>query len=216
MIPKILHYIWLGGDKTALVEKCIDSFYKYLPDYEIKEWNESNIDITSYSSLLKRKWEESYQEKKYAYCSDITRLYVMKDYGGIYVDTDVEFIKPIQDSFLEKSFLCRIHPTQDICNGCIWGCGKEDTLASGSIIWFEKKLNIAYLEYGRGWIFNHILNTYFELFGYDRSDTCSQDILDYRIYPTNYFNPKSIFSKNSEVETTENTISIHHYNKSWV
>lgn len=218
MIPKILHYIWLGGKKTPLVAKCISSFYKYLPDYEIKEWNEKNIDISNYSPMLKKKWEESYNENKFAYCSDITRLYIMKEYGGIYVDTDVEFIKPLPDSFLEKSFLCRIHPAQEICNGCIWGCEPGDTLASGSILWFERKLedSDSYPKYGRGWIYNHVLEKYFELFGYDKSNKETQDIIDYRIYPTDYFNPKSVFSHSSDVPTTENTISIHHYEKSWM
>ena len=210
MIPKILHYIWLGEKKTPLVEKCISSFHKYLPDYEIKEWNEKNIDISNYSPLLKKKWEESYNEKKFAYCSDITRLYIMKEYGGIYVDTDVEFIKHLPDSFLEKPFLCRIYPAQEVCNGCIWGCEPGDTLASGSILWFENKLKNFYSNYGRGWIYNHLLETYFELFGYDKSVKETQDIIDYRIYPTDYFNPKSVFSRREEVKTTENTISIHH------
>ena len=218
MIPKILHYIWLGGKKTPLVAKCISSFHKYQPDYEIKEWNEKNIDISNYSPMLKKKWEESYNEKKFAYCSDISRLYIMKEYGGIYVDTDVEFIKPLSDSFLEKPFLCRISPAQEICNGCIWGCEPGDTLASGSIIWFERRLEDSdfYPKYGRGWIYNHVLERYFELFGYDKSNKDIQDILEYRIYPTDYFNPKSVFSRSSEVPITENTISIHHYEKSWV
>ena len=218
MIPKILHYIWLGGKKTPLVAKCISSFHKYLPDYEIKEWKEKNIDISNYSPMLKKKWEESYNENKFAYCSDITRLYIMKEYGGIYVDTDVEFIKPLPDSFLEKSFLCRIHPAQEICNGCIWGCEPGDTLASGSILWFERKLEDSdfYTKYGRGWIYNHVLEKYFELFGYDKSNKETQDILEYRIYSSDYFNPKSVFSHSSDVSTTENTISIHHYEKSWM
>lgn len=100
MIPKKIHYIWLGGNKKSkLIEKCIASWKKYCPDYEIIEWNENNFDIGSNKYL-----KEAYEAKKWAFASDYIRLYVLYTEGGIYMDTDVEVLKPL-DRFLEcKAF----------------------------------------------------------------------------------------------------------------
>ena len=97
MIPKIIHYCWFGGNplpKSA--EKCIKSWKKYCPDYEIIEWNESNFDINSNQYV-----REAYENKKYAFVTDYVRLYAMYNYGGIYMDTDVEVLKPL-DCFLDN------------------------------------------------------------------------------------------------------------------
>lgn len=213
MIHKTLHYIWLGGDKPELIKQCISSWKRYLKDYEITEWNESNIDISNYDPILKQFWEESYTNKKYAFCSDITRLYIMRDNGGVYVDTDVEFIKPLSDSFLDTPFLCRNNPTQEINNGCIWADIKDSKLASACIRWFAERLQTRKESYGTGWIFNRILDSYFIMFGYDRHIKDTQDVVGYKIYPTDFFCPMNIMNKG--LYKTENTISIHHYMKSW-
>ena len=85
-IPKTIHYCWFGkGQKSELMLKCINSWKKYLPDYEIIEWNEDNFDINSNEYV-----KEAYENKKYAFVTDYVRLYVLLNYGGIYMDTDVE------------------------------------------------------------------------------------------------------------------------------
>ncbi len=95
-IPKILHFVWVGGKpKPPLVLRCIESWKKYCPDYEIKEWNENNFDINSHQYT-----KESYGLKKWAFVSDYIRLFALKEYGGVYVDSDLEIYKPI-DIFLE-------------------------------------------------------------------------------------------------------------------
>ncbi|MBS5431255.1 MAG: hypothetical protein KHX75_09285 [Lachnospiraceae bacterium] len=93
MIPKIIHYCWFGrGKKSDLILKCIDSWKKYCPDYEIIEWNEDNFDVDfcDYS-------RDAYQAKKWAFVSDIVRLKVLYDNGGIYLDTDVELHSNFDD-----------------------------------------------------------------------------------------------------------------------
>ncbi len=95
MIPKKIHYCWFGGaDKPKSVKKCISSWKKFCPDYEIIEWNESNYDVnsTGYTKMCA-------EEKKYAFLSDFARLEIIEKNGGIYFDTDVELIKNID-------FLC--------------------------------------------------------------------------------------------------------------
>ena len=101
MIPKIIHYCWFG--RKALprsAKKCIESWKKYLPDYEIKEWNEDNFDVNMIPYT-----QEAYSAKRYAFVSDYARFYILYHYGGIYFDTDVEVIKPIDDILEKGAFM---------------------------------------------------------------------------------------------------------------
>ena len=92
-IPKVIHYCWFGGhEKPKLINKCLETWKRYLKDYEIMEWNEENfnIDICSFT-------KEAYEDKKWAFVSDYCRLWVLYNYGGIYLDTDIEILKPLDD-----------------------------------------------------------------------------------------------------------------------
>ena len=98
MIPKVIHYCWFGhNEKSEIILKCIDSWKKMLPDYEIIEWNEDNFDVT-FSPFA----EAAYNAKKWAFVSDVARLKIVHDHGGIYMDTDVELLKDHPfDDYLE-------------------------------------------------------------------------------------------------------------------
>lgn len=86
MIPKIIHYCWFGGNPLPEdAKKYIESWRKYCPGYEIKEWNESNFDINCCDYV-----REAYEAKKWAFVSDYARFYILYQYGGLYFDTDVE------------------------------------------------------------------------------------------------------------------------------
>ena len=91
-IPKIIHYCWFGkNEKPEIVKKCIESWKKYMPDYEIFEWNENNfLDTNTY-------FNEALSMGKYAFASDFARLKIVYENGGIYLDTDVEIIKSLDD-----------------------------------------------------------------------------------------------------------------------
>src|SRR5690606_17129379 len=98
MIPKIIHYCWFGGNPLPpLAVKCIASWKKYLPEYEIIEWNENNFPIEDF--LFTR---QSLEHRKYAFISDVARLYALDKMGGVYMDTDVEVLKPL-DPFLHHA-----------------------------------------------------------------------------------------------------------------
>lgn len=89
MIPKIIHYCWFGGaEKSELIQKCINSWKKRCPEYEIIEWNENNFDINTIQYI-----KEAYEAKKWAFVSDVVRLIVLIRYGGIYLDTDVKILE---------------------------------------------------------------------------------------------------------------------------
>lgn len=99
MIPKKIHYCWFGGNKKSkLILKCMDSWRKFFPDYEIIEWNETNIDLHENVYV-----EQAYKAKKWAFVSDYVRMKVLYENGGIYFDTDVEVLKPFPDEVLSLS-----------------------------------------------------------------------------------------------------------------
>ena len=88
-IPKVIHYCWFGGNPLPeMALKCIESWKKFLPDYEIKEWNEKNFDLNICEYV-----KEAYQAKKWAFVSDYARFWILYHEGGVYFDTDVEVIK---------------------------------------------------------------------------------------------------------------------------
>ena len=100
MIPKIIHYCWFGGNpKSEIIEKCIASWKKYCPDWEIIEWNEGNFDVN-----LCKYTRNAFENKRWAFLSDVARLYVVNKAGGVYLDTDVELNAPIENWLNYNSF----------------------------------------------------------------------------------------------------------------
>ena len=100
MIPKKIHYCWFGGaPKSKLAKKCIKSWKKKCPDYEIIEWNESNYDVTKIPFM-----KEAYDAKKWGFVPDYARLDIIYNNGGIYLDTDVEIVKSLDDLLATNGF----------------------------------------------------------------------------------------------------------------
>ncbi|MCC3869657.1 glycosyltransferase family 32 protein [Terrisporobacter mayombei] len=113
-IPKIIHYCWFGGkQKPSKIQKCINSWHKYLSDYEFMEWNESNFDVNCNDYV-----KQAYENKKFAYVSDYARINALYQYGGIYMDTDV---------MVYKSF------NNILDNKCILGFEEENYIATSFI-----------------------------------------------------------------------------------
>ena len=120
VIPKVIHYCWFGhGQKPKLAEKCIRSWKKYCPDYQIIEWNEENFDLSA-SPLYVR---QAYEAKKWAFVTDYVWLDVVYQYGGIYMDTDVELKKPL-DMLLERSAYFGFENGNTIATGLGFGAEK--------------------------------------------------------------------------------------------
>ena len=123
MIPKVIHYCWFGNNKKPdLIEKCIESWKKYCPDYEIKEWNEDNFDINSLSYV-----KQAYMDKKYAFVSDYVRLYAVYTCGGIYLDTDVLLHNRI-DELLNYNCWLASDDVRYIATGLGFGAEKNNKL----------------------------------------------------------------------------------------
>lgn len=123
MIPKVIHYCWFGNnEKPELVKRCIESWKKYLPDYEIKEWNEGNFDIN-----LCEYTKEAYKEGKWAFVSDVARLWIIYNEGGIYLDTDVELHNSL-DELLNYSCWLACDDIRYIATGLGFGAECKNSL----------------------------------------------------------------------------------------
>lgn len=100
-IPKIIHFVWMGGKKKPLVLRhCIKNWHKMLPDYEFKEWNEKNFPIDDFEFT-----KNAYANKQWAFVSDFVRAWALYNYGGIYFDTDVVVIKKIDPLLNNRAFV---------------------------------------------------------------------------------------------------------------
>lgn len=204
MIPKKIHYCWFGkSEKTKLAQKCIASWKKFCPDYEIIEWNEDNFDINTnaYTKMC-------YQQKKYAFLTDYLRLLVINEYGGIYFDTDVEIVKSF-DELLKHHAFFGFETEQYVNTG--EGFGAE---AGNLIIKQMLKEYDTLLDGKHGTIGCPILNTNALVkFGLKLNGK-KQQVDSAVVYPVDYFNPKN--SVTGIINKTENTYSIHWYSASWL
>ncbi len=207
MIPKIIHYCWFGGNPLPeLALKCIESWKKYLPDYEIKEWNESNFDVNCNDYV-----KEAYEAKKWAFVSDYARFKILYEHGGVYFDTDVEVIKDMSDI---------------LARGCFMGVEEPDRVATGlglsampSMPLYKEILD----DYDRAEFkradgsldLTTVVERITDIMARHGFSTAEAiiEISGVYIYPKDYFNP--IDMKTGRRIITENTVSIHHYMASW-
>lgn len=204
MIPKVIHYCWFGLESMSKkAEICINSWKKYCPDYEIIEWNESNfnIDQNAYTKMC-------YEKKKYAFLTDYIRLYVLEKYGGIYMDTDVEIIKPLDDLLNEKAYF-GFEDNEHINTG--EGCGAE---AHNPVIQDMLKEYDDLLDGTKGMIGCPILNTKAVKKLGLKLDGSLQQMEHCTVYPVDYFNPYD--DPTGRLNCTSNTYSIHWYAKTWM
>ena len=206
-IPKIIHYCWFGkAELPASVQHYINTWKKICPDYEIIEWNEDNFDIHNNQYA-----KEAYENKKWAFVSDVARLHALSTYGGIYLDTDVEIVKcPV---FPENASLVLGFESNKAVSTAFIACEKKQQFITklledystlhfvnedGS---FNTETNVARLTKElkeKGFVINNK----------------HQMIDDIILYPKDYFSPKSYDT--GEIQTTLNTVAIHHFEGTWI
>lgn len=212
-IPKVIHYCWFG--RNPLPEsavKCINSWKKFFPDYEIKEWNEDNFDVNIIPYT-----QEAYEAKKYAFVSDYARMWVLYYYGGLYFDTDVEVIKPMDDIVERGPFMgIEVDVTDDV-----------PLVAPGLGLGVNPGLDL----------YKQLLDYYSPLHFLNEDGTLNQVtivkhttnvlvanglkpinsiqcVAGVWIYPRDFFNP--LDDNTGKLVITENTRSIHWYTKTWL
>lgn len=216
-IPKVIHYCWFGRSPLPeLAIRCINSWKKYFPDYEIKQWNEDNYDVYKIAYT-----KEAYEAKKYAFVSDYARFDILYKYGGVYFDTDVEVIKSFDDILkcgafmgLERDGAKKYGVASSIAVGP--GLG----MAANPGLWVYKEILEMYSRcsfrnadgsYNMTTVVEYITDIFLK-YGL-KNQIGIQEVAGVTIYPKEYFAPKDIDTK--ELLITCNTYSIHHYDASW-
>ncbi len=208
MIPKTIHYCWFGRNPLPqLAIDCIASWKKYLPEYEIVEWNEDNFPLKKFPFA-----QEALENRKFAFVSDVCRLYALKEFGGIYMDTDVEVLKSL-DRFLNHAAFSGFENDDYVPTG-IMASEKDSKWASDLLSYYDNRsfikengeLDIQSNTYiitemmkEKGFVMN---NKFQEIDGY------------VAFYPNDYFCPKSY--KTGSIDLTKNSYCIHHFAKSWI
>ncbi len=207
MINKVIHYIWLGGKKEPkILKKCKKTWKKYCPDYEIKRWDESNLDININCYV-----KEAYEAKKYAFVSDFFRFYVLYNEGGIYLDVDVKLLKPI-DKFLDNELFFGFESPTLIGPGLIIGAKKNNLMIKKFMDSYEQRHFIVDGEMDFTTICELVTN---ELTKEGlKLNNSEQIVKGCHIYPTEVFCPLTFGT--FEKKITENTVSIHLYYGSWL
>ena len=206
MIPKKIHYCWFGGSPLPeLAIKCIESWKKYCPDYEIIEWNEKNFDLNCNKYV-----KEAYEAKKWAFITDYVRLYAMVTQGGIYMDTDVEVLKNL-DIFLNNKAFSGFEKENAIPTG-IMAFVKDFPLFKEILYNYKKKSFIK--ENGEMDLTTNVTTiTNICLTHGLKLNNQEQTIDDFTLYPKEIFCPKNY--ETGKIEYTEKTVTIHHFSGSW-
>lgn len=204
MIPKKIHYCWFGkGDKPKLAEKCIASWKKYCPDYEIVEWNEDNFDVNlnAYTKMC-------YEQKKYAFLSDYVRLLVISKHGGIYFDTDVEAVKSL-DELLKYEAFFGFETSEYVNTGEGFGAVAGNVIVKQMMKKYEPLLDGKHGEVGCP----HLNTDALLKFGLKQNGE-TQQLENGIVFSKEYFNPYD--DPTGVLSKTKNTYSIHWYGKSWM
>lgn len=206
-IPKVIHYCWFGkGKMPALSEKCIQSWKKYCPDYKIICWNEENFDIES-----NRYAKEAYEAKKWAFVSDYARLKILYDYGGIYLDTDVEVIKPIAP-LTENGGFMGFDENGIVATGLGFACEKGNKLVERLLKDYDEiPFVISDGVYDLTPCPDRNTAALKQL-GMDMS-VKNQTFMGIKFLPEDYLCPMNYSTGKKKI--TKNTYSIHHYCASW-
>lgn len=209
IIPKTIHYCWFGrGEKPEIVNKCIRSWEDKLQDYDIVEWNEENFDVNQIQYT-----KQAYAAKKYAFVADYARIWVLKKYGGIYLDTDVEVLKPL-DCFLDNKMFCGFESPTGVSPGLILGAQKNHPLLDELLLFYH---NNDYIDengtinsYTAGQNMTNTLIKHGLILDCDRL----QNIDGATIYPRITFCP-SKYDRDKNIYSTQ-TYTVHHYMASWM
>ena len=215
MIQKKIHYCWFGRNPLPeFAVKCIESWKKYLPDYEIIEWNEDNFDVNMIPYTA-----EAYRLKKYAFVSDYARFWVIYKYGGLYFDTDVEIIKNMDDIITRGAFMgCELAPINNgplipiIAPGLGMGAPAGHAFYKEVLDYYQAKHFMSL----KGRMTGTVVQIVSSILLKNNQEVNLYEInklKDIYIYPNDYFCP--MIALTLETTITENTRSIHHYTATW-
>lgn len=210
MIPKIIHFCWLSGEPYPKnIQKCIDSWKEKLPDYEIILWDKNKFDINSVQWV-----KEAYSVKKYAFAADYIRFYALYNYGGIYLDSDVEVLKSFNNLLETKNFFC--YEYTGLPEAAVVGSEKGQEWCKVAVDYYQNRKFInddgTYNQVIAPLIMKYAIETTEKLKLLD--DCKSHKLENFNIYTYDYFSPKNGFT--GKIQKTENTYAIHQFNSAWM
>lgn len=203
MIPKKIHYCWFGGKELPVeVKKCIKTWKKKCPDYEIIRWDESNFDVNVHPFM-----KAAYEAKKWAFVSDYARLKIVYDNGGIYLDTDVELVKNLDELRKNECYIA-IQQSESLCaTGLGFGAINEHPVVKEMMECYD---GLMFSESKMKEIACPILNdAVIRTHGKVDLDNITR-LENVTVYPPRYFDPYG-----GENLLCDDTYSIHHYAASW-
>lgn len=208
VIPKKIHYCWFSGKPMPdYLKKCVESWYKYCPDYEIIRWDESNYDVEKNLYM-----KQAYEAGKWGFVPDIARLDILYEYGGIYLDTDVELLRNLDDLLYQSAFT----GVEKWGNVNMGGC--SGAIPHHPIIkrMLDYRIDESFLlEDGN---LNQTTCGYYETMPLVelgmKPDNTIQKINDMMIYSSEFFHPYDYMSNKTDI--TDNTFSVHHFNGGWL
>ena len=207
MIPKRIHYCWFGrGEKPRLAKRCIASWKKNCPDYEIIEWNEDNFDVARYPYA-----QYCLENKRWAFLSDFVRLVVVSEQGGLYFDTDVELIKS-PDDLLRYDAFYGFENDEHVATGLGFGCEAEHpTVQARKQVYLDlpRQVDGTFVLAACPALNTRALLLFGLVLNGERQNVAGAEIL-----PAEYLNPYD--DPTGMLSKTDNTVSIHWYSKSWM
>ena len=206
-IPKKIHYCWFGGKPLSdEAKRNIESWRKYCPDYEIIRWDENNFDVNSNQYV-----REAYSAAKWAFVTDYVRLFVLYNNGGIYMDTDVELVAPL-DCFLKHDAFSGFESNSSIST-CIMACKKRFKLFGELMDYYDDK-HFSREDGSLNMTTNvSIITDICRKHGFV-SNNKLQNIDGFVLYPSDVFCPKD--PNSGIIHMTDSTVAIHHFAGSWL
>ncbi len=205
-IPKTIHYCWFGkGKKNKIFKKCIKSWRKYLPDYKIIEWNETNFDVNKNQYC-----REAYSLKKYAFVSDYARLKILYENGGIYFDTDVEVLKKIPNDILKNGYFAKERDSQ-IATG-LGFCVPKNNKAIKCML--DDYNDIHFINNGIPDMTACPVRNSKSLEKMGFNIKTDNEIYKIKLYSKEFFCGFDLDTQHYIID--ENTYTVHHYNSSWL
>lgn len=202
MIPKKIHYCWFGAaEPSTLIKRCMESWGKYATDFELELWNEKNSPIEAHEYM-----RIAYHQKRWAFVSDYMRLLALYEQGGVYLDTDMELVKPLDRILHSPLFMG--YESENQMNGAIIGATSRNQFIHDCLVWMDNDA-----ASGRPTFISipKIMQHVWDAGKYEAV-----------IYAPEYFYPYNPYDKAQQVkqlmfsDITENTFAIHHWNASWV
>lgn len=207
MIPKVIHYCWFGSKELPQLEQyCIETWKKKLPSYEIKLWNETNFNVEECDYV-----KQAYDKRKYAFVSDYVRAKILYEYGGIYLDTDVEVLKDLT-SFLENEAFLGFENRTTV-GTAVMAFSKGHFVMKQMLVYYHKHPFLSGNGTENLTTNVTILNSILEAEGMIRENRF-QKFKGIVVYPRSYFFPKKI--SETKFNVTDNSCTIHRMNGSWL